>query len=173
LEINIHPKPVVDAGPDRIVLTGSTAVLAGDVEGEGPVYTWSPVMYLTDVNTVSPTFSPGTDMIYTLSAVSQFGCTNEDQVKVKVVNGIYVPTAFTPNNDGKNDRWQIPFLDPSFGGDVKVFNRYGQLVYHVVGEIVSWDGKVNGIPQSSGTYVYSITFKNSSLKLKGTVTIIR
>jgi gliding motility-associated-like protein len=94
-------------------------------------------------------------------------------VLVKVVTGIYVPTAFTPNGDGKNDTWAIPFLDPAFDATVNVFNRWGQLVYHSVGEIVSWDGKVNGVTQASGTYVYLVTFKTSKLKLKGTFMLIR
>src|SRR5258706_2960063 len=171
--INVHPKPAIDAGPNRIVITGNSAVLIAKAEGDSLVYSWSPGTYMSDVNSLTPTVSPTADITYTLSARSVYGCTNEDQVLVKVVAGIFVPNAFTPNNDGKNDNWQIPFLDPSFGADVRVFNRYGQLVYHAAGEVVSWDGTVNGMPQSSGTYVYSITFKTSSLKLSGTVTIVR
>src|SRR6185295_485688 len=113
------------------------------------------------------------DINYTLSARSAYGCSKEDNVLVKVVTGIYVPTAFTPNGDGKNDTWTIPFLDPAFDATVSVFNRYGQLVYHTVGQIVSWDGKINGMPQATGAYVYLVTFKASKLKLKGTLTLIR
>jgi gliding motility-associated-like protein len=171
--INVHGKPMLDAGPDRIVLTGNSTFLAGKAEGDSMAYLWSPDMNISDIKNLVPTVSPEADITYTLSAVSKYGCTNEDQAFVKVVKGIYVPTAFTPNNDGKNDSWRIPFLDPAFGGDVSVFNRYGQLVYHVTGDIVSWDGTLNGIPQATGTYVYLISFKTASLKLKGTVTIIR
>lgn len=171
--INIHGKPVLDAGPDRVVLTGNSTFLNGNAEGDSLVWSWSPDRFITSINVIAPTVSPDADITYTLSAVSKYGCTNEDQALVKVVKGIYVPNAFTPDNDGKNDQWRIPFLDPSFGADVMVFNRNGQMVYHVTGDIVSWDGKVNGMPQSSGTFVYSITFKTSALKLKGTVTIIR
>jgi len=94
-------------------------------------------------------------------------------VFVKVVTGIYVPTAFTPNGDGKNDRWEIPFLDPAFDATVNVYNRYGQLVYHAGGEIVSWDGTIKGVSQASGVYIYVITFKQSTLKLKGTLLLVR
>jgi gliding motility-associated-like protein len=171
--INVHAKPIVSAGPDRIVITGSSATLAGKAEGEGVTFSWTPVDYMNNSNELTPTVSPVADINYTLSAESSFGCTNEDNVFVKVVTGIYVPTAFTPNNDGKNDAWQIPFLDPAFGAEVTVFNRYGQVVYHTVAAVVSWDGTLKGTAQPTGTYVYLITFKTSSLKLKGTVTIIR
>ena len=66
-------------------------------------------------------------------------------------------------------RWEIPFLDPAFDATVSVFNRYGQLVYHSVSEVVSWDGKVRGVLQGSGAYVCSVTFKGSNLTLKGTL----
>ena len=98
---------------------------------------------------------------------------NEDAMNIKVVAGIFVPTAFTPNNDGKNDTWTIPFLDATLGATVTVFNRYGQLVYKVTGEAVNWDGKIDGIIQPSGSYVYMISFKNGIADMKGTVTIIR
>ena len=171
--INVHPKPTVDAGPDRVVLTGGSATLAAIVAGEQPVYSWSPNNSINDITLLQPTVIPANDIVYTLSATSAFGCFNKDDVQVKVVSGIYVPTAFTPNGDGKNDDWKIPFLDPSFGGDVKVFNRYGQLVYHTESAVVSWDGKLKGVAQPAGTYVYLVTFKTNALKLKGTITLIR
>ena len=171
--INVHPKPLVDAGPDRVVLTGNSATLSAKAEGEQVNFSWSPNNYINDITLPDPTVSPVADIIYTLSATSAFGCFNKDEMQVKVVKGIYVPTAFTPNGDGKNDEWKIPFLDPSFGGDVKVFNRYGQLVYHCVSSVVSWDGKINGVAQPTGTYVYLVTFKTNALKLKGTITLIR
>ncbi len=173
IKINVHEKPLVDAGPDRVLITGSSIVLTGSAEGEEIHYSWSPNDHIDDITDMKPTVSPIADISYTLSAVSIFGCSNEDKVLVKVVTGIYVPTAFTPNGDGKNDRWQIPFLDPAFDATVSVFNRHGQLVYHAVSEIVSWDGRVNGAPQPSGVYPYLVTFKTSKLKLKGTITLIR
>ena len=171
--INVHPKPLVNAGPDRVMLVNTSADLSGTADGEQINYSWSPDEYISDTSQLNPVVSPPADITYTLSAQSMWGCTNADNMNVKVVKGIYVPTAFTPNGDGKNDRWEIPFLDPSFGGTVNVFDRWGRLVYHASSETVSWDGKLNGIPQASGVYVYVITFKNNGMILRGTVTLIR
>ncbi|HEY1872468.1 MAG TPA: gliding motility-associated C-terminal domain-containing protein, partial [Chitinophagaceae bacterium] len=94
--------------------------------------------------------------------------------KVKVVGGIYVPNAFTPNGDGKNDYWRIPYLDIGLDAEVSVFNRWGQLVYHVEGSTVSWDGNFSGTPQPTGVYVYLIRFKQNKFpQMKGTFTLIR
>jgi gliding motility-associated-like protein len=89
------------------------------------------------------------------------------------VAGIFVPNAFTPNNDGKNDSWHIPYLDPLLEASVNVYNRYGQLIYHAEGVTVDWDGTYKGFPQPSGTYVYSIKFKSTYPDMKGTISLIR
>ena len=173
IKINVHAKPVVDAGPDRNVIAGNTVILNGKAEGEGLTYSWSPNNYINDITLLNPTVSPVQDIGYTLSAKSRYGCTNQDDVLVKVVKGLYVPTAFTPNGDGKNDTWKIPFLDRAYNATVSVFNRYGQLVYYTAGEVIAWDGKFHGVPQPPGTYIYMVTFKTSKLILKGNVTIAR
>lgn len=173
VQINVHAKPIVDAGPDRVMITGSHITINGKATGEDITFSWTPDNYISDIHSLTPVVSPVGDISFTLSAKSLFGCTSEDNVQVRVVTGIYIPTAFTPDNDGKNDFWEIPFLDPSFGASVSVFNRYGQLLYHTSGKKVSWDGKLKGMPQASGVYVYMVTFKESNLILKGTVTIIR
>ena len=174
LIINVHPKPIVDAGPDRVFIKGIPVTLSATASGEQISFNWIPPLYMNDTSILTPTVAPPNDIVYSLFAASAFGCTNEDSMTVKVVSGIFVPNAFTPNNDGKNDRWQIPFLDPGLDADVNVFNRWGQLVYHSSGTTVSWDGKVNGILQAAGVYVYVITFKrNIYPQLKGTFTLIR
>ena len=163
---------MVDAGGDRILITGNTTTLQGSVTGESPTYLWSPPDDLDDATLLTPVATPPASKVYKLTATSAFGCTNEDYMRVKVVAGIFVPTGFTPNNDGKNDNWTIPFLDPLLGATVTVFNRYGQLVYRVTGSPVNWDGKLDGMAQPSGSYVYMIAFPDHSL-IKGILTLIR
>ena len=172
--ITVYPYPVANAGPDRVMIKGNAITLNATVEGEQVTYTWSPGTYITDVKALNPVVSPVADIVYTLHAQSIYGCSNQDQTLVKVVAGIYVPNAFSPNGDGKNDDWQIPFLDPSFGGDVSVFNRWGQVVYHAFATKVSWDGNFNGLPQEPGVYVYLISFKTGDIKtMKGALTLLR
>ncbi len=172
LEINIERKPQISAGPDRIILIGGNTILDGVVSVPNLVLSWSPPDHLSDVTSLRPTADPTQDIYYTLSAISKTGCTNSDQVLVKVVKDIFVPTAFTPNNDGKNDRWRIPFLDPAWNAQVNVYNRYGNLVYTSSG-YVDWDGKLKGVLQSSGTYVYFIEFPGIAGIRKGVLQLIR
>ena len=171
--INVHAKPIVHAGADRIIFNGENVNLQGVVMGEDPVFYWDPPDNLSNIHILDPIASPASEKKYSLYATSAFGCQNEDEMIIKVVAGIFVPTAFTPNNDGKNDKWRVPFLDPMLGATVRVYNRYGQLVYQVESKTVEWDGTFNGTLQASGTFVYHISFTNRRKDMKGTFTLIR
>jgi len=172
--VNVYEKPLVNAGGNRIMIAGHGIVLNGVVvSNDNPVYYWDPPDQLSDINITTPLATPVTDKKYTLYAVTAAGCTNQDTAFVKVIAGIFVPNAFTPNNDGKNDNWRIPFLDPTLGATVSVYNRLGQLVYHTEGAVVDWDGTYKGLPQSSGAYVFYVHFKNDYPDIKGTVILIR
>jgi gliding motility-associated-like protein len=171
--IKVHPKPIVNAGSDRTLISGNSIRIPATATGEDISVLWTPDNYMDDAALLTPTVSPPFETTYTLTATSAFGCTNFDNVVINVVAGIFVPTAFTPNNDGKNDTWQIPFLDPALEATVSVFNRYGQRVYFARNEWVSWDGTLKGQPQASGAYVYLVTFRGSKKILKGTVMLTR
>lgn len=173
IKINVHPTPLVSAGPDKIMLGDNPVILSGKAEGDQVTFTWLPDNYMTDGEKLNPKVSPPVDYVYVLSAENQWGCKNIDSVNVRVVRDIYVPNVFTPNGDGKNDQWKIPSLDPSFGGEVSVFNRWGQMVYHISSGSVSWDGRFNGEPQQIGIYTYIVTIKQYGIKLRGTVRLMR
>lgn len=174
LTIFVHPNPIVDAGPDRTVLAGDSVILYPSIITTNPSILWTPPTYLSNAGILNPAAKPPQDQLYTLNVTSVYGCYGKDEVQIFVAAGIFVPTAFTPNHDGLNDRWRIPYLDPELQATVTVYNRYGQKVYQVVGATVDWDGKLNGQEQPNGTYVYNIIFANSSRKpLKGSFTLIR
>ena len=88
----------------------------------------------------------------------------------------YVPTAFTPNNDGKND-----LLRPVVNGGIvafifRVYNRYGQPVFETTTAGTGWDGRLNNIPQPAGTYVWyleCIDNQQRKRQFKGSVVLIR
>ncbi|MBL0153408.1 MAG: gliding motility-associated C-terminal domain-containing protein [Chitinophagaceae bacterium] len=173
LEINVHPSPDVNAGPDRIVITGTRDTLHAIASGESITLNWLPSSYLSDPAVVNPLFTAGHDTYYQLTAVSFFGCKASDWVWVHVVDDVFVPTGFTPNNDGKNDYWTIPYLDPDWNATVTLYNRGGQLIYQVKGAPVNWDGKYKGVEQPMGVYVYIIHIPDGSPDRKGTMTLIR
>lgn len=79
---------------------------------------------------------------------------------------------FTPNNDGFNDLWEIPNLTELGRCDVKVYNRWGKLVFADSNYNNDWDGTSEGRPLPEGAYVFIINSENQGV-IKGTVNIIR
>lgn len=121
-----------------------------------------------------------TDFILRLFATNAaLGCTDTAIRTVRVFDNclIAVPTAFTPNGDGLNDYLYpnnaIKAVDLYFA----IYNRWGQLVFQTRNWQERWDGRVNGIPQASGTYVWMLqyTHRDSGRKVfeKGISVLIR
>lgn len=85
--------------------------------------------------------------------------------------------AFTPNDDGINDRWTISGIANYQEAQVKVFNKWGQLIHQNTNysNENGWNGKQNGSELPAATYFYVIrVFVNcEEAYLNGTVTIIR
>lgn len=172
LVCNIWPRPLVNAGPDRTLLLGDTLQMTAVADPTGS-YQWTPGQFLSDPMIVQPRAWPRQLTTYQLQVVSANGCVNEDEVTIRIIRDIFIPTAFTPNNDGLNDQWRIPSLDPVWGAEVQVFNRYGQIIYSGRGAPISWDGTTGGLIQPSGIYIYLLKIPSKGLQRKGTITLIR
>ncbi len=172
--IEVYPTPVVSAGPDKVVLEGGVVALTPTVTVNAPItYAWTPSTGLNNPAAASPLASPPVDITYTLMVTTDKGCSASDQVFVKLLKKPAIPNIFSPNGDGIHDKWDIAFLESYPGCTIDIFNRYGQLVYHSVGYITPWDGKVNGKDVPVGTYYYIVDPKNGREKMSGYLDIIR
>jgi len=172
LQFDIWPKPFVNAGPDRVLIKGDSIVLNAGAAA-GSIYQWTPSGGLSDPLALRPRAAPQIPTTYQLNVVSAEGCTNQDQVMVQVINDIYIPTAFTPNNDGLNDAWRIPKLDPDWQPIVSIYDRAGQLVYEGSGPGISWDGKLRSVDMPAAVYTYLFRLRALNRVWKGTITLIR
>ncbi|MEO7213102.1 gliding motility-associated C-terminal domain-containing protein [Mucilaginibacter sp.] len=149
--------------------------------GTDPVYQWQ--INRVYVGSGSDTFIayklvPG-DVI-TCILTSNADCTTSDMVTSDpVINTATIPfrpataNLFTPNGDGVNDTWSFPGVDAFRNAKVRVYNRYGQQVFHSAGYIEEWDGKTDAGKQCpSGVYYYFINLDQTQTTA-GSVTIIR
>jgi gliding motility-associated-like protein len=177
LPINVYKKPVVNAGSDKLILSGDTAVLNGLVKGTAINYSWSPGIYINDVNLMQPKVYPVQDITYTLNAASTVGCgTAYDNVNVQLYKGFFIPNSFTPNGDGKNDKFKlIPFDNYKLVRFV-IYNRWGAVVFTSTNINDGWNGTYKGFPQPTGSYIYYIELLNSNSEKiikQGTITLLR
>jgi gliding motility-associated-like protein len=116
---------------------------------------------------------------YLVKATDTKGCYGTDDIVVyvyKTAPEIFVPSAFTPNGDGKNDVIRPVTVGITQLEYFRIYNRWGQLLYST-GEVgQGWDGTLNGTRQPSGTYVYmarGTDYRGNAVSRKGTVVLIR
>ena len=107
------------------------------------------------------------------------GCSTTDTVWIKNDCYLSIPNTFSPNNDGVNDyffpRQRLSAGVSSFRLDV--YNRWGQLIFETKNiDGRGWDGKLNGVDQPEGVYIYiiEVQFKDGEAQhYKGNVTLLR
>ena len=139
---------------------------------------WNPGTWLDNRESYTPIFDGLSEQLYTIEIKSRSGCLTVDTQMVKTVKGVevYVPTAFTPNNDGLND-----FLRPIVMGIKEiqrfaVFNRWGQLIFDTKTERPGWNGLLMGSPMPSQAVVWmfeGVGVDNKKYIRKGTSVLIR
>jgi gliding motility-associated-like protein len=176
VNITVIKKAKANAGPDLNTIVGIPVRLQATAAGDNITYAWTPPVYLDSPFVLQPWVdAPVGVHNYQLLVSSNAGCGfAPDNVKVTVYDKLYVPTAFTPNNDGKNDKWIIPALAVYPEAEVMVYNRYGEMIVKAVKNFAGWDGTYKGQQQLIGAYVYVIKLNDAgNTFLKGTVTIIR
>ncbi len=110
---------------------------------------------------------------------NDINCFDTSQIKIRVLYNCYidVPTAFTPNGDGLNDYLYPLNAYKAESLEFRIYNRYGQMVFETADWTKKWDGKINGKPQASGTYVWMLSYTDQetgkNIFLKGTSVLIR
>jgi len=174
VKIIVWPKPVVSAGPDKFTYSQKPVVLEGNIAGAGASYVWTPSAGLNNPLFLKPLAIPLQTTTYRIIATSSFGCGSDtDEVEVKVIDSLLIPTAFTPNRDGLNDTWEIITFTKYTEAIVEVYNRWGQKVYSSTGaNYQPWDGKFEGQPVSPGAYVFYLRLNKKTEIIKGILHVI-
>ena len=175
---------IVDAGPDQTINLGfSTKIQA--VSNEFPVdFVWRDTIGLSCFNCGGTTAMPVNTTTYTVVVTNENGCTATDEVTIQVIKNypVYIPNAFSPNDDGLNDGFTA-FAGPAADQIkvLKIFDRWGELVFDTQAiphsqETLGWDGNFKGRPVNAGVFVYLIEMEfidGEVILYKGDVTVMR
>ena len=175
--IDIHDPPEGITYPLLYALTDNPLTL--ESRSFGGTVNWVPGIYLDNPSVINPVFNCQieTDLKFMINIESKDGCSITDYQPVKIIREvkIFLPNAFTPNNDGVND-----YLHPvTIGATInsfKIFNRYGQQVFSIDQNEKGWDGTFKGVSQEKGVYVWYFKGRgidNKNYIRKGTVLLIR
>ncbi len=116
---------------------------------------------------------PGT---YHVTVTDANGCTVEGEIVIVVTGSeLWIPNVFSPNGDGVNDEFMVIARNMS-GLLIRIYNRWGELVYESTNMKRGWNGEYNGMPGALGVYVYYVEaefYDGSSKTAKGNLTLIR
>ena len=181
----ISPPPIfVEAGPDQIIPLGFTANIRAVMSDPGLIITWTPPDSLTCTDCLSLVASPVRTTTYLITVIDPNNCVAVDTITIYVIKDrpIYIPNAFSPNDDGINDAFTL------YGGPaarrinrLRVFDRWGGLVFDASNiplgqEVFGWDGTVKGRPAQVGVYAYMAEVEfidGESVLYEGDVTVLR
>ena len=142
-------------------------------------YFWTPFVLLDNATTSNPVAASDTTTTFTVTGYSKEGCIGTASITVKVDNSgvprFVLPNAFSPNNDGKNDCFGIRRWGSAKIQQFTIYNRWGQPVFQTKNPAECWDGRVGGVLQAPGGYIYIIDASTlcGSVKRRGIMTLIR
>ncbi len=170
VEVIPTPNPMFDVDTFFCSRNGSVIFEVGDFIG----YEWSD-------GSSFPVYETDNEGTYWVNVTDDFGCVGSDSINIydRCPTKLFIPNAFSPNNDGINDRLEL------FGNDVskvlfQVFDRWGNLIFESTDLAKLWDGTNNGELAPAGVYVWKIIYdgvaKNRSIEQfqeYGSVTLIR
>lgn len=144
----------------------------------GTQYIWSPATGLNNTTIENPIATLDREQTYLLNTITREGCDRSSKITVKRYKGpeLYIPNAFTPNNDGNNDLLKVFPIGIKTFQYLAIYDRYGKLVFKTTDYSKGWDGTCNGKQMNAGTFVYlaqAIDYKDRPMTRKGTIILIR
>ena len=169
LSVNSLPIVTVSVYPDSLE-KGNCAELSAT---GGIDYSWTPVSWLDNPLIATPISCTKKTIVYYVEVTDINGCSQIDSITVIVYLLddliLFIPNTFTPNGDGKNDKWVIKHIDKFPGNSVTIYNRWGNKVFSSTNYKNDWDG--NNLP--IGTYFYIIDLNRGKKALRGDINILR
>ncbi|TVR38739.1 MAG: gliding motility-associated C-terminal domain-containing protein [Cryomorphaceae bacterium] len=171
--VPVHPAPWVFAMADQVVEYYDLLEL--EAAGNGTLSWFSEDFNLSCSECPSPTIHATETGVVYVSSVDENGCTATDSLLVQVTGALYVPNAFSPNGDGVNDIFK------AVGSEIeefhmRIFNRWGELVFESFDINDGWDGSVNRHYVAPAVFVWEITAREHTgvrFEKRGHVTVVR
>ncbi|HEY1201639.1 MAG TPA: gliding motility-associated C-terminal domain-containing protein, partial [Niastella sp.] len=166
-DISTKPASCNSATNGQIILTPG---------GGTPPFTYSLSPDRTQSDSIFRRLDAG---IYHYRISDKNNCTLEGNAEVKREwreCAVFIPTAFSPNNDGKNELFRAKVQDDISEYRIAVYGRWGQLIFESNNPDQGWDGKLQGTDMPAGSYMWVITYKDRKqqhMQQQGSVLLVR
>ncbi len=171
--------PLNATASSTVIYQGQPVQLNATYYGTG-TYTWSPASYLNNAGVYNPVSTTPGEITYVVVYTDPLGCENTDSVTIQVREvtciepEIFIPNAFTPNGDGRNDILYVrgPTIRELL---LRIYNRWGEKVFETTTPGTGWDGTYQGKPVLPGVYDYyleAVCYNNEKFFKKGNVSVL-
>jgi gliding motility-associated-like protein len=182
------------ASPEYVELRPGESVQFNAISNQQEaIYSWQPDLFLNNAAISNPVCSPEKSMVYYVYATNPTGCVRVDTVsvamKINREDEVFIPDAFTPNEDGVNDLFYVRSSSPSVHSldYVRIYDKYNELVFEAqtmkTANLITpenpefgWDGAYLGQKAEAGSYRYVIAVRYIDQKVSifsGTLQLIR
>jgi len=167
--INSYSLPDQALGNDTTLCEGDQLLLNATI---------SNATYLWQDNSTLATFTVTESGTYWVST-NLYNCLSSDTILIEYSDcniTLEMPNIFTPNNDGTNNHFMPIKINGIKNAELKIYSRWGILIFETSDLNVGWDGSNNGKPSNTGTYFYTIdytTVNDESKELSGFVTLMK
>ena len=178
IELHLPPTSKITDVSAKTICAGDTVFVQAE-HGPNYFYEWEP-----RVNVLSQDLDGGAHIaiqetgLIKVQITDFYGCVGRDSVAIKTVPccDVFMPTAFTPNGDGRNDVFRLVSKGEHKLQYFMVMNRWGKKVFESVNPEMGWDGRYNDVPQEMETYFYTLQYQCLTGEVyikKGEVTLVR
>lgn len=180
--LSVLPLPDIYASVDSSLVPFNTKVqLLATPNNQDYVYSWNNLSQISDISIYNPTAIITATTQFVINVTDMNQCSNSDSITIYMWNdchleSIYIPSAFSPNNDGVNDCFSLLNTNKLKDFRCVIFNRYGEKIYESFEQNECWNGTFKNSNVLEDTYVYLITFTCSSgqkMTKKGTIAVLR
>ncbi len=153
-----HPVAGIKLPPVSAYINTNTRIKGRDLIGESYQYKWEPFWGIDSTKIASPIFNFNMNQVYKINYITKYGCITTDTLAVNVFANnlvdIFVPKSFSPNSDGVNDQLYAYLAGIKNFHFIKIYNKFGQLMFESKSNNTPWDGIANGHLQPIDAYVW-------------------
>jgi|GEM_PF-140000 len=175
------PNPSVTIEASATTVTPGQEVTLKALSDKGVQYFWTPEQKVSHPYDSVTTAIIESNTLFKITVKDELGCAESDSIWIILQselctgNEIFIPTAFSPNADGKNDIFFVRTIVPLSDIRFMIFNRWGEKVFETNDLTAGWDGMYKGKSAEAGAYSYHFKARceETIIERKGNLTVIR
>lgn len=176
LTVHSYPEVTIEVEPDIVTIPYGDSIQLHATGAD--YYHWWPSGTVSNDTISDPFVRPLSPLVYTVLGLNLYGCRDTATVQVNIDYRMpdFIPNAFSPNGDGKNDVFRIEQIRYQKLVQFRVFNRWGQQLFETIDGTNGWDGTHNGMPCDVDTYYYIISLNHpdgTTKTYKGDIILVR